>query len=117
MADADFFVMLDEMIERADDAAVEAVKDVVEEGLADARKVVPYQEGDLSRSGNTTVNTTSDGAEGSIDFDLVYARSQELTEGLRHQDQGQAHYLGGTLRKNSGRYLDHLSARFFEELG
>ncbi len=117
MADKDFLVMLDEMIERADDAAVDAVKDVTDELLADSRKVVPYQEGDLSRSGHPTVNKTGDGAEGKVEFDIVYARYQELNEDLTHQDTGQAHYLGGTMRVNSGRYLDHLSAGFFEHLG
>ncbi|GLZ34895.1 hypothetical protein Lesp02_70820 [Lentzea sp. NBRC 105346] len=117
MADKDFLVLLDEIEENADDAAEAAVRDVTEEALADTRKVVPYQEGDLSRAGHTTVNQIGSGAEGKIDFDIVYARYQELREDLTHQDQGQAHYLGGTLRLNSERYLDHLGARFFEELG
>lgn len=117
MADPDFLVLLDELIEDADDAAEAAVKDVTDELLADSRKVVPYQEGDLSRAGHPTVNKTGDGAEGKVDYDIVYARYQELTEDLKHQDSGQAHYLGGTLRLNSERYLGHLGARFFEELG
>lgn len=117
MADKDFLLLLDEVIDGADDATEAAVKDVTEAGLADSQKVVPYQEGDLSRSGHATVKKVTDGAEGSIDYDIVYARYQELTEDLRHQDQGQAHYLGGTLRLNADRYLNHLGVLFFENLG
>jgi hypothetical protein len=116
MAD-DFFELLERMENNADDAVEAAVKDVTEQGLADSQKVVPYQEGDLSRAGHTTVKKVGDGAEGSIDFDIVYARYQELREDLTHQDQGQAHYLGGTMRTNAQRYLDYLGERFFEELG
>lgn len=117
MADKDFLVLMDEVIEGADDAIEEAVREVTEEGLADSRKVVPYQEGDLSRAGHATVKRVSNGAEGAILYDIVYARYQELREDLRHQDSGQAHYLGGTLRLNSERYLDHLGLSFFNHLG
>lgn len=117
MADADFVALMDALIDGADDAAEAAVKDVTEELLANSRVVVPYQEGDLSRSGNAQTKKVSNGAEGSVDYDIVYARYQELREDLTHQDNGQAHYLGGTMRLNSERYLAYLGMRFFEELG
>lgn len=117
MADKDFLVLLDEMIDDADDAAEVAVRDVTEELLADSGKVVPYQEGDLSRAGHAETKQVSNGAEGAVKYDIVYARYQELREDLRHQDSGQAHYLGGTMRLNSERYLEHLGLRFFDAFG
>lgn len=95
---------------------LERTREATDQLLADSRVVVPYQEGDLSRSGDAKTRDTGAGAEGIVSFDIVYARYQELREDLTHQDQGQAHYLGGTLRANAERYIDHIS-KAVENLG
>ncbi|GAB2964485.1 hypothetical protein [Saccharothrix stipae] len=97
-------------------ATVKRVREVAEDLLAGAQAVVPYQEGDLSRSGHVTVKELGVGAQSEVNFDIVYARYQELREDLTHQDQGQAHYLGGTLKSNAQRYMDHLSG-VWDDLG
>jgi hypothetical protein len=98
------------------DGTLERTGEATEQLLADSQVVVPYQEGDLSRAGYAQTRDTGAGAEGIVKFDSVYARYQELTEDLQHQDQGQAHYLGGTLRANSVRYIDHIS-KVMDDLG
>jgi len=112
----DFEALLRQFEERIEAAAVKRVQETADQWLADSRAVVPYQEGDLSRSGHVQVRGTGTGAEGQVAYDIVYARYQELREDLRHQDTGQAHYLGGTGRKNASRYLDHLSG-VWKDLG
>lgn len=104
----DFEAMLDRMEAQAKESVVERTREATEQLLADSRVVVPYQEGDLSRAGNAKAHATADGAEGKVVYDIVYARYQELREDLTHQDQGQAHYLGGTARANAQRYIDHI---------
>lgn len=91
------------------EGTVERTREATDQLLADSRVVVPYQEGDLSRSGDAKTRDTGAGAEGIVNYDIVYARYQELREDLTHQDQGQAHYLGGTLRANAERYIAHIS--------
>jgi len=98
------------------DGTLERTKEATEQLLADSRVVVPYQEGDLSLAGHAQTRDTGAGAEGIVKYDSPYARYQELTEDLQHQDNGQAHYLGGTLRANAERYIDHIS-KALEDLG
>lgn len=94
---------------RAADAAVSegaerAVKEACEALLSDSRDVVPYDQGDLSRSGKVTVA----GVEGVVSYDTPYAARQHEEREWRHDGNGQADYLGGPLRANSQRYLDHI---------
>lgn len=105
----DFEALLDELAEKAQEDVVERTREATEQWLADSRVVVPYQEGDLSRSGSAKTKATAEGAEGTVLYDIVYARYQELREDLTHQDNGQAHYLGGTGRLNAQRYIDHIA--------
>ena len=105
----DFEDMLAKFEVDMQEATVKRTREVAEDLLASAQKVVPYQEGDLSRSGHVTVTPLAVGAQSETNFDIVYARYQELREDLTHQDQGQAHYLGGTMKANAQRYMDHLS--------
>ena len=95
---------------------VERTREATDQLQADSRLVVPNQEGDLSRAGNAKTRSTGTGAEGIVRYDIVYARYQELREDLTHQDNGQAHYLGGTLRANAERYIAHIS-KAVEDLG
>lgn len=115
MAD-DFEALLTSVEGKLQENLVERVREATEQLLADSRVVVPYQEGDLSRAGHAQTRDTGSGAEGTVRYDIVYARYQELREDLRHQDNGQAHYLGGTLRKNAERYIAHIS-KAVEDLG
>jgi len=114
---ADFEALLEGLEEKVKESVVERTKEAAEQLLADSRVVVPYQEGDLSRAGDAKAHATADGAEGKVLYDIVYARYQELREDLTHQDQGQAHYLGGTARKNAQRYIDHIAKAVTEDLG
>ncbi|ACU35585.1 hypothetical protein [Actinosynnema mirum] len=107
--DVEFGQMMDELVDAMGDASEETVREVTDDLLAESRIVVPYQEGDLSRAGHAEVRQVGvAGAQGEVRYDIVYARYQELREDLRHQDSGTAHYLGGTMKANSGRYMDHL---------
>lgn len=115
MAD-DFEALMDAIEKRLQENTVERTREATEQLLTDSRIVVPYQEGDLSRAGDAKTRSTGSGAEGTVRYDIVYARYQELREDLTHQDNGQAHYLGGTLRKNANRYIGHIS-KAVEDLG
>lgn len=115
MAD-DFEDMLAKFETQMQEASEKRVREVAEDGLAGAQAVVPYQEGDLSRSGHVTVQPLAVGAQSEIIFDLAYSRYQELREDLTHQDGQQAHYLGNTMKANAQRYMDHLSG-VWDDLG
>lgn len=112
----DFGDMLGDFERQMQEATVRRTREATEQLLADAQVVVPYQEGDLSVSGHASTKDTGSGAEGTVGFDTPYARYQELREDLRHQDNGQAHYLGGTLRANSQKYEAHIG-RVLDDLG
>jgi hypothetical protein len=62
-----------------------------EYGLAQARRVVPIEEGTLERSGATDVDP--DKGEATISFDTPYARRQHEDLSLRHDSGRQAKYL------------------------
>ena len=79
------------------EGTVEKTGEATDQLLADSRVVVPYQEGDLSRSGWAHTRDTGAGAEGIVHYDIVYARNHELSENFQHQDQGQAHGAGRVL--------------------
>jgi hypothetical protein len=114
---ADFEALLEGLEAKVKESVVERTREATEQLLADSRVVVPYQEGDLSRAGDAKTRATADGAEGKVLYDIVYARKHELDESLRHQDQGQAHYLGGTARANAQKYIGHIAKAVTEDLG
>lgn len=84
--------------------------------LSDSRDLVPYDQGDLSRSGAVSMDTAGSEVEGQVSYDTPYAVIQHEAEEFRHQDGRTANYLGGPLRANSDRYLAHIRAEVAKEL-
>jgi hypothetical protein len=97
-------------------ANAEAVQDVTEDLLASSRATIPYQEGDLSRSGQASVDGGGDVVDGNVSFDTVYARVQHEHPEFRHE-VGTYNYLGGPLNTNRDRYHALIAARIKAALG
>ncbi|GAB3472030.1 hypothetical protein [Actinophytocola sediminis] len=93
-------------------AVTRAVQEAGEALLSDSRDVTPRDQGDLINSGKVTVA----GDEAVVSYDTPYAARQHEDPELRHDGNGQANYLGGPLRANSQRYLDHIARRAGEAL-
>lgn len=89
-------------------AAETGVKEACEALLSDSRDEVPYDQGDLSRSGKVTVVTEGRTVTGAVSYDTPYAVRQHEDTTLRH-DTGKAGYLGDPLRANVSRYLGHVA--------
>jgi len=59
--------------------------------LEESRRIVPIDEGTLSRSGKVSV--TADGTEGAVSYDTPYAAKQHEDMTLNHPNGRQAKYL------------------------
>ncbi|HEU5475712.1 MAG TPA: HK97 gp10 family phage protein [Actinophytocola sp.] len=104
----DFEKTLAEAIKAMADAAGDGVEEACEDLLSDSRDEVPYDQGDLSRSGKVTVQRTGDGAEGSVSYDTPYAVIQHERGDFAH-DTGKSRYLGDPLRASAQKYLEHIA--------
>lgn len=87
-------------------AAADALEDIVEDDLREAREVVPIEEAALSRSGFTEVDRSQ--LRGQVAFDTPYAVVQELDVTLKHDAGRKAHYLGDTVEQNKARHVTYL---------
>lgn len=72
-------------------AAAHGVELGLEHVLAEAKKIVPLDDGTLERSGKVTVDATK--LEGTISFDTPYARRQHEELTWKHAPGRQAKYL------------------------
>lgn len=86
----------------------QTAQEIGDDLLSDSRDEVPYQEGDLSRSGQVTVETTAEGVAVAVSYDTPYAVIQHEATDFAHQDGRKADYLGGPLRENSRTYLEYI---------
>lgn len=91
------------------DAAADALADIAEDDLRDAREVVPIEEGTLSRSGFTEVDRAN--LEAQVAFDTPYAVKQEVDVTLRHDNGRKAHYLADTVEQNRQRHVQYLQEK------
>ena len=82
--------------------AGKAVGLAAEHVLSEATKLVPIEEGTLSRSGTTS--TARDGLTviAAVSYDTPYARRQHEDMSYRHDQGRQAKYLEGPLRAEAG---------------
>lgn len=76
--------------------AEDGIDDASEFLLAEARKIVPYDDGPLSESGKAS----RDGLTGSVSFDQPYAVDQHENLDYRHAPGRTAKYLEGPLNAN-----------------
>lgn len=90
-------------------AAADALQDIVEDDLADARDVVPIEEGTLSRSGFTEVDRKA--LVGQVAFDSPYAVVQHEDVTLRHDAGRKDHYLSDTVEQNRRRHIAYLQSK------
>lgn len=79
------------------DAAERAVMLAGEHVLGEATKIVPLEEGTLSRSGKVTAETQADAAVAAVSYDTPYAARQHEDMGFRHDPGRRAKYLEGPL--------------------
>lgn len=80
--------------------ATVGIQQAGDELLRLAQNVVPYDQGDLSRSGLVTVS----GTQGVVSFDTPYAVIQHERSDFRH-DIGQALYLRSPLEQHAERLI------------
>jgi hypothetical protein len=91
------------------DAAADALADVAEDDLREAREVAPIEEGTLIRSGFTEVDRPALTAQ--VAFDTPYAVKQEMDVTLRHDAGRKAHYLGDTVEANRRRHTEYIQRK------
>lgn len=105
----DFEAVLNKALAQVSGAVADGVKEACDDLLSDSQDLVPYQEGDLSRSGKVTVEADRDGAQGVVSFDTPYAVVQHEDTSMQHQDGRRPHYLGDPLRQNARKYMEHIA--------
>lgn len=74
-------------------AAEEAVALGGEHVLGESTKIVPLEEGTLSRSGKVTTETQGDAAVAAVSYDTPYAARQHEDMSYRHDPGRRAKYL------------------------
>lgn len=94
---------------RLHDAAADALADIAEDDLRDAREVAPIEEGTLGRSGFTETDRKELVAQ--VAFDTPYAVRQHEDPTLRHDAGRKHHYLSDTVEANRARHLDYLRSK------
>lgn len=82
--------------------AGKAVGLAAEHVLGESTKVVPIEEGTLSRSGRTDVDTQGATVVAAISYDTPYAVRQHEDMSYRHDPGRTAKYLEGPLRAEAG---------------
>lgn len=87
--------------------AEDGVDDAAEYLLAEARAIVPYDDGPLSESGKAS----RDGLTGSVSFDTPYAVIQHEDLDFRHAPGRTAKYLEGPLNANRDQLLAMIGQR------
>lgn len=91
------------------DAAADALDDILEDALAEAREVTPIEESTLIRSGFTELDRPT--LTGQVAFDTPYAVKQHEDPTLRHDAGRKDHYLSDTVEQNRRRHVDYLQRR------
>ena len=112
----DFEAVLDASLKSARRGTIRGVRESCRDLLSVSRDRVPYDQGDLSRSGAVSMDSTGTEVQGAVNYDTKYAEIQHEAEDFRHQDGRTANYLGGPLREKSDRYLTHIAATVAQEL-
>ncbi|MDQ0377961.1 minor capsid protein [Amycolatopsis thermophila] len=108
MAD-DFDAALDAFDDAIRAGLVRGVQEVTEDLKRESQNLVPYDQGDLSRSAKTSMDTSGPTVQGAVSYDTAYAVRQHEETTWRHQDGRTAKYLATPLRANSGRYQEHIA--------
>lgn len=80
------------------DAATRGLRDAAEHVLAESTKVVPLEEGTLSKSGATSVDAAT--LTATVSYDTPYAVRQHEELDYRHDEGRQAKYLEQPLNEN-----------------
>lgn len=106
---------VDRAIEAIGDGARVGVGQCTRDLLARAQARVPFEFGDLSRSGRTSISG-GENPTGHVSFDTVYAAVQHEDTTLRHQDGRTADYLGGPARENAARYQQWIAQEIARNL-
>lgn len=86
--------------EQMRDGAAAGLLDGAQHVLGEARKIVPIEEGELSRSGVASVD--ADELTSAVSFDTPYAVVQHEDLTLNHDDGRQAKYLEQPMESESG---------------
>ncbi|PBC80112.1 hypothetical protein BX265_4948 [Streptomyces sp. TLI_235] len=100
---------------RSKAAARKGVELALEHTLAEARKIVPLDEGTLERSG--IVLMAPSGPQGAIVFDTPYARRQHEELTWKHAPGRQAKYLEGPMNREKEAMLAIIAATIRREGG
>jgi bacteriophage HK97-gp10 putative tail-component len=104
----DFEALLAQLAAQLPQKLRQAGQEVGDDLLSDSRDEIPYDQGDLSRSGKVTVEATGSNVEVAVSYDTPYAVIQHEATDFAHQDGRKAHYLGDPARENSRKYLEHI---------
>ncbi|GLW91772.1 hypothetical protein [Actinokineospora globicatena] len=93
------------------------MQEVVDDLGAESQDVVPYDQGDLSRSMRKTVTSAGAVTVGQVSYDTVYAPYQHYDESLRHDPGRTAFFLSGPAYEDRVRHVDHLAQRVADAIG
>ena len=97
---------------RLHDAAAEALSDIVEDDLREARDVAPIEEGTLVRSAFAEVDRGD--LVGQVAFDTPYAIRQHEDPTLKHDSGRKHHFLADTVEDNRKRHIQYLQQKIAE---
>lgn len=97
--------------------ALQGVREACEDLLREASAVVPYDTGDLDRSGQASAHLDGDAAIGTVSYDTPYAVIQHETLEFRHDPGRIAKYLALPTRTGARRRQDHIARTIAKNLG
>lgn len=112
MSRQEFDALLRYVDARVGKAIVEGVRDAADELLSVSRDEVPYDQGDLSRSGQAQVRSGGDVVVGAVSYDQPpYDVVQHEGVDLRHDNGRKAHFLSDPVRERGDDLIAHIGRK------
>lgn len=103
---------IDGGLDDAEARVLAALQRATKEAARDLKKrsqdVVPYDNGDLSRSAEVSTEVDGTTVRAAVSYDTPYAAVQHEDTTLRHQDGRQAKYLSGPQRSKAQKYNQYI---------
>lgn len=93
-------------------AAAGGLYEAAEHVLEESNRVVPLDEGDLSRSG--FAETDRDALVAHVGYDTPYAARQHEELSYRHSEGRKAKFLEDTVNQQAGTIRDHIAKKIRE---
>lgn len=98
-------------------ALARATKEAAIDLQGRSQAVVPYDNGDLSRSAEVSTEVDGTTVRAAVSYDTPYAAVQHEDTTFRHQDGQQAKYLSEPLQSKAAKYLRYIEGEVEKALG